>query len=90
MDKLSFKAIEKHRYGLRKTVSEHLKESFLTCFRKSATFIHSFIYFAINQKYNNSIQKYIKDNNYTIFIPIKLFTRLNVVKKNVYVGNHHW
>ena len=26
------------------------------------SFIHSFIYFAINQKYNNSIQKYIKDN----------------------------
>ena len=23
---------------------------------------HLFIYFAINQKYNNSIQKYIKDN----------------------------
>ena len=27
----------------------------------SLEFIHSF-YFAINQKYNNSIQKYIKDN----------------------------
>ena len=26
------------------------------------SFIHSFIYFAINQKYNNSIQKYITDN----------------------------
>ena len=26
------------------------------------SFIHSFIYFAINKKYNNSIQKYIKDN----------------------------
>ena len=26
------------------------------------TFIQSFIFFAINQKYNNSIQKYIKDN----------------------------
>ena len=29
-------------------------------------FIHSF-YFAFTKKYNNSIQKYIKDNNYTIF-----------------------
>ena len=30
---------------------------------------HSFIhfYFTFNKKYNNSIQKYIKDNNYTIF-----------------------
>ena len=44
------------------------------------SFIHSFIlffFFAINQKYNNSIQKYIK----IIYnIPTKLFTRLNVVK----------
>ena len=29
--------------------------------REIHSFIHSF-YFAINQKYNNSIQKYIKDN----------------------------
>ena len=35
----------------------------LTAERKQFhSFIHSFIYFAINQKYNNSIQKYIKDN----------------------------
>ena len=30
------------------------------------SFIHSFI-FAFNKKYNNSIQKYIKDNIRTIF-----------------------
>ena len=31
-------------------------------------FIHSFIFiFAFNKKYNNSIQKYIKDNIGTIF-----------------------
>ena len=30
-------------------------------------FIHSFIYFAFNKKYNNSIKKYIKDNIRTIF-----------------------
>ena len=30
-------------------------------------FIHSFIYFAINQKYDNSIQKYIKDNIQFLF-----------------------
>ena len=28
---------------------------------------HSVIYFAFNKKYNNSIQKYIKDNIRTIF-----------------------
>ena len=26
-DKITFKAIEKHRYGLRETLSKHLKES---------------------------------------------------------------
>ena len=26
------------------------------------SFSQSFIYFAINKKYNNSLQKYIKDN----------------------------
>ena len=31
------------------------------CIYQAHSFIHSF-YFAINQKYNNSIQKYIKDN----------------------------
>ena len=31
------------------------------------SFIHSFIYFAIYQKYNNSIQKYIKDNIQFLF-----------------------
>ena len=33
----------------------------LTFTHVQGSFIHSFI-FAINQKYNNSIQKYIKDN----------------------------
>ena len=33
---------------------------------EGVSFIHSFI-FAFNKKYNNSIQKYIKDNIHTIF-----------------------
>ena len=37
--------------------------------RSKTVFIHSFIHFifAFNKKYNNSIQKYIKDNIRTIF-----------------------
>ena len=51
----------------RETHSEIFDNILLKAF--SLEFIHSFIgslihsfYFAINQKYNNSIQKYIKDN----------------------------
>ena len=43
----------------RETHSEIFDNILLKAF--SLEFIHSF-YFAINQKYNNSIQKYIKDN----------------------------
>ena len=43
----------------RETHSEIFDDILLKAF--SLEFIHSF-YFAINQKYNNSIQKYIKDN----------------------------
>ena len=39
---------------------------------------HFYIYFVINQKYNNSIQKYIKDN--IQYCNTKLLTRSNVVK----------
>ena len=47
-------------------------------FIAKVSFIHSF-YFAINQKHNNRIKKYIKDK--IIYnIPTKLFTRLNVIK----------
>ena len=46
------------------TTFPHIKKIFFKdpsdrCWKFSS----SFIYFAINQKYNNSIQKYIKDNN---------------------------
>ena len=47
----------------RETHSEIFDNILLKAF--SLEFIHSLIhsfYFAINQKYNNSIQKYIKDN----------------------------
>ena len=39
---------------------------------------HFYIYFVINQKYNNSIQKYIKDN--IQYCNTKLLTRSTVVK----------
>ena len=51
-------------------------------FIAKVSFIHSFIhsfYFAINQKHNNRIKKYIK-GKIIYNIPTKLFTRLNVVK----------